>query len=60
MVGLEKKGGWGEASRMKEIVAYHEAGHAIAGALIPVSACATSVCCRPHRWWPLVSCLARG
>jgi cell division protease FtsH len=35
MVGLEKKGGWGDATRMKEIVAYHEAGHAIAGALIP-------------------------
>jgi cell division protease FtsH len=37
MVGMEKKGGWGDASRMKEIVAYHEAGHAIAGALMPVS-----------------------
>ncbi|KAG5177322.1 metalloprotease [Tribonema minus] len=35
MVGLEKKGGWGEAKRMKEIVAYHESGHAIAGALMP-------------------------
>ncbi len=36
MVGLEKKGGTGTLSaRQNELVAYHEAGHAIVGALIP-------------------------
>jgi cell division protease FtsH len=36
MVGLEKKGGTSLlAARQNEIVAYHEAGHAIVGALIP-------------------------
>eukprot|EP00545_Synedropsis_sp_CCMP1620_P006882 CAMPEP_0119003860 /NCGR_PEP_ID=MMETSP1176-20130426/801_1 /TAXON_ID=265551 /ORGANISM="Synedropsis recta cf, Strain CCMP1620" /LENGTH=707 /DNA_ID=CAMNT_0006955497 /DNA_START=28 /DNA_END=2151 /DNA_ORIENTATION=+ len=34
MVGLEKKGG-NQVAKMKEIVAYHEAGHAIVGALVP-------------------------
>merc|ERR1711967_160919 len=34
MVGLEKKGGNPE-SKSKEMVAYHEAGHAIVGALVP-------------------------
>ncbi|CAM9378910.1 unnamed protein product [Chrysoparadoxa australica] len=33
-VGMEKKGG-NQGARMKEIVAYHEAGHAVAGALTP-------------------------
>merc|ERR1712013_176191 len=36
MVGLEKKGGTSTLSqRQNELVAYHEAGHAIVGALIP-------------------------
>jgi len=36
MVGVEKKGGTGTLSaRQNELVAYHEAGHAIVGALIP-------------------------
>jgi cell division protease FtsH len=36
MVGLEKKGGTGTLSaRQNELVAYHEAGHAVVGALIP-------------------------
>jgi len=36
MVGLEKKGGTTTLSaRQNELVAYHEAGHAIVGALIP-------------------------
>jgi len=34
MVGLEKKGG-NPQLRQKELVAYHEAGHAIVGALVP-------------------------
>jgi cell division protease FtsH len=34
MVGLEKKGG-NEVPKMKELIAYHEAGHAIVGALVP-------------------------
>jgi len=34
MVGLEKEGG-NQLPRMKELVAYHEAGHAIVGALVP-------------------------
>lgn len=36
LVGLEKKNAQ-TSDRMKEIVAYHEAGHAIVGALMPVS-----------------------
>jgi len=36
MVGLEKKGGISTLSmRQNELVAYHEAGHAVCGALIP-------------------------
>mmetsp|Transcript_39104 Transcript_39104/g.57090 ORF Transcript_39104/g.57090 Transcript_39104/m.57090 type:complete len:689 (+) Transcript_39104:240-2306(+) len=36
MVGLEKKGGTSTlAAKQNELVAYHEAGHAIVGALIP-------------------------
>jgi len=36
MVGLEKKGGTATLSvKQNELVAYHEAGHAICGALIP-------------------------
>jgi len=36
VVGIEKKGGTSSLSaRQNEIVAYHEAGHAIVGALIP-------------------------
>jgi len=36
MVGLEKKGGTANlALKQNELVAYHEAGHAICGALIP-------------------------
>merc|ERR1712113_459715 len=36
MVGLEKKGGTSTPSlKQNELVAYHEAGHAIVGALIP-------------------------
>jgi len=36
MVGLEKKGGTAMlAQRQNELVAYHEAGHALCGALIP-------------------------
>merc|ERR1719478_1573049 len=36
MVGLEKKGGTAPlAARQNELVAYHEAGHAAVGALIP-------------------------
>jgi cell division protease FtsH len=36
MVGLEKKGGTSTLSlKQNELVAYHEAGHAICGALIP-------------------------
>merc|ERR1719273_1646932 len=36
MVGLEKKGGTAaQAAKQKELVAYHEAGHAIVGALMP-------------------------
>jgi cell division protease FtsH len=34
MVGIEKKGG-NSVPKMKELVAYHEAGHAIVGALVP-------------------------
>ena len=34
MVGLEKKGG-NAVPKQKELVAYHEAGHAIVGALVP-------------------------
>jgi cell division protease FtsH len=34
MVGLEKKGG-NPVAKQKELVAYHEAGHAIVGALVP-------------------------
>merc|ERR1712166_1423426 len=34
MVGLEKKGG-NQDSKSKEMVAYHEAGHAVVGALVP-------------------------
>merc|ERR1712159_697842 len=34
MVGLEKKGG-NQVAKQKELVAYHEAGHAIVGALVP-------------------------
>jgi len=34
MVGLEKKGG-NPVSKQKELVAYHEAGHAVVGALVP-------------------------
>merc|ERR1711992_394436 len=34
MVGLEKKGG-NQVQKSKEMVAYHEAGHAVAGALMP-------------------------
>lgn len=34
MVGLEKKGG-NPQLKQKELVAYHEAGHAIVGALVP-------------------------
>jgi len=34
MVGLEKKGG-NQQIKMKQLVAYHEAGHAIVGALVP-------------------------
>merc|ERR1712084_70946 len=36
MVGLEKKGGTAaQVAKQKELVAYHEAGHAVAGALMP-------------------------
>jgi len=36
MVGLEKKGGTAEQTQQrKELVAFHEAGHAIVGALMP-------------------------
>ena len=36
MVGIEKKGGTSTLSaRQNELVAYHEAGHAVVGALIP-------------------------
>ena len=36
MVGLEKNGGTKTLSwKQNELVAYHEAGHAICGALIP-------------------------
>merc|ERR1719253_1937172 len=36
MVGLEKKGGTAnQTARQKELVAYHEAGHAVCGALMP-------------------------
>jgi len=36
MVGLERKGGTaGQLQKLKELVAYHEAGHAITGALVP-------------------------
>merc|ERR1712127_676266 len=36
MVGLEKKGGaGGQLTKSKELVAFHEAGHAVVGALIP-------------------------
>ena len=36
VVGIEKKGGTSQLSaRQNELVAYHEAGHAIVGALIP-------------------------
>jgi len=36
MVGLEKKGGaQGQLMKTKELVAYHEAGHAIVGACMP-------------------------
>ncbi|CAJ1950090.1 unnamed protein product [Cylindrotheca closterium] len=34
MVGLEKKGG-NQVAKQKELVAYHEAGHAVVGALVP-------------------------
>jgi len=34
MVGLEKKGG-NQMLKQKELVAYHEAGHAVVGALVP-------------------------
>lgn len=34
MVGLEKKGG-NQEMKSKEMVAYHEAGHAVVGALVP-------------------------
>lgn len=34
MVGLEKKGG-NQVAKQKELVAYHEAGHALCGALVP-------------------------
>merc|ERR1719262_571982 len=34
MVGLEKKGG-NQVQKSKEMVAYHEAGHAVVGALVP-------------------------
>jgi cell division protease FtsH len=34
MVGLEKKGGNG-VGKQRDLVAYHEAGHAIVGALVP-------------------------
>lgn len=34
MVGLEKKGG-NDLAKQKELVAYHEAGHAVVGALVP-------------------------
>merc|ERR1719188_1717143 len=34
MVGLEKKGG-NQLPRVRDLVAYHEAGHAIVGALVP-------------------------
>merc|ERR1711935_202779 len=34
MVGLEKKGG-NQVVKQKELVAYHEAGHAVVGALVP-------------------------
>jgi len=36
MVGLEKKGGTAnQVAKQKELVAYHEAGHAVLGALMP-------------------------
>lgn len=36
MVGLEKKGGTvNQVAKQKELVAYHEAGHAVVGALMP-------------------------
>merc|ERR1719491_319345 len=36
MVGLERKGGTlGQLQFTKELVAYHEAGHAVVGALVP-------------------------
>lgn len=36
MVGLEKKGGTSmQTAKLKELVAYHEAGHAVLGALMP-------------------------
>merc|ERR1712070_56388 len=36
MVGLEKKGGAGsQVTKSKELVAFHEAGHAVLGALMP-------------------------
>lgn len=36
MVGLEKKGGTAaQVTKQKELVAYHEAGHAVVGALMP-------------------------
>jgi cell division protease FtsH len=34
MVGLEKKGG-NQVVKQKQLVAYHEAGHAVVGALVP-------------------------
>jgi cell division protease FtsH len=34
MVGLEKKGG-NVNLKQKQLVAYHEAGHAVVGALVP-------------------------
>jgi cell division protease FtsH len=34
MVGLEKKGG-NQDQKSKEMIAYHEAGHAVVGALVP-------------------------
>jgi cell division protease FtsH len=34
MVGLEKKGG-NQVVKQKQLIAYHEAGHAIVGALVP-------------------------
>jgi len=48
LVGLEKKGGMERALQRKELIAFHEAGHAVVGALTPDFDCVQKITIIPR------------